>query len=106
MSTLWEGKEVGIASSVDALQMSRSTFGNIYSNFETLVAQIVTALKKIIQNSNFRRQRPTYWCKKLNKMTDSFAAGRSHVRRCSDLLSFTLRGDLVHEMGYSLLVKP
>ena len=49
-------KEVEIATSVDDLKTSRLITGRIYPNFETLDARIATALKKIIQNSNFKRK--------------------------------------------------
>ena len=48
--------EVEIATSVDDLKTSRLITGRIYPNFDTLDARIATALKKIIQISNFKRK--------------------------------------------------
>ena len=49
-------KEVEMTKSVNDLETSRSIFGRQYPTFETLDARIAAALKKIIQNSNFRRE--------------------------------------------------
>ena len=48
-------KEVEMTKSVNDLKTSRSIFGRQYPTFETLYARIAAVLKKIIQNSNFRR---------------------------------------------------
>ena len=49
-------KEVEVANSVDDLKTSQSVFGRQYPSFEPLDARIITALKKIIQNSNLKRK--------------------------------------------------
>ena len=52
-------REVEMATSVDDLQTSRSIFGKLFPNFETLDAKIASSLKEIIQNSHFRKR--VYW---------------------------------------------
>ena len=48
--------EVEMPTSVNDLKTSRSVFANDFPHFETLGAKIASSLKKIIQNSNFRKQ--------------------------------------------------
>ena len=47
-------KEVEMSNTVDDLETSQPISGRQSPNFETLLATIATALKKSIQNSNFK----------------------------------------------------
>ena len=42
--------------SVDELKSSRSVYGNNFSSFQMLDAKIASALNKIIQNSQFKKE--------------------------------------------------
>ena len=48
-------EEVKLANSVDDLKTLRSFTESKFPNYETLDARIATALKKILQNSNFKK---------------------------------------------------
>ena len=48
-------KEVDLAKSIDDLSTSQSTTGRVCPKFETLNARIAISLRKILQNSNFKR---------------------------------------------------
>ena len=48
-------KEVDMATSADDLKTSQSFFGYQFPNFAMLDATIASNLKKIIQNSNFKK---------------------------------------------------
>ena len=63
-------KEVERVTSVDDLKTSRSIFRSVYPNLETLDVRIATALKKNIQNSNFKKK------VRLEEQKDSSVAGR------------------------------
>ena len=52
---LWM-KEVEMVDPVDELKSSRSTVGRDFPNFKMLDAKISSALKKIIQNSQFKKK--------------------------------------------------
>ena len=49
-------KEVKMVDSLEELKSSRSVSGNIFLNFEMLDAKIASALKQIIQNSQFKKK--------------------------------------------------
>ena len=49
-------KEVEMVESVDAVQTLLSIGGHRFSNFEMFDAKIAPALKKIIQNSQFKKK--------------------------------------------------
>ena len=49
-------KEVEMVDSLEELKSSRSIAGNKFPNFETLDAEIASALNKIIQNSHFKKK--------------------------------------------------
>ena len=49
-------QDVEMANSVDDLKTSRSILERNYLNFETLDTRIVSALKKTILNSNFKKK--------------------------------------------------
>ena len=49
-------KEVDMATSVDDLKTSRSMFGRLFPNFETLDAKIAAFLRKIFPNSTCRKK--------------------------------------------------
>ena len=66
-------KEVEMATSIDDLETSTSTFGQKYPNFEMLDARIATGLRKLISNSNSReRERSSSRIRNLRKGTDFF----------------------------------
>ena len=48
--------EVEMANSVDDHKTSRSMYGRIYPNFQTLDARIAATLKKNIQNENLTKK--------------------------------------------------
>ena len=49
-------KEVEMVDSLDELKSSRSVYGKDFPNFEMLDAKIASALNKIIQNSQFKKE--------------------------------------------------
>ena len=49
-------KEVEMVESLDELKSSRSAIGKDFPNFEMLDAKIASDLKKIIQNSQFKKK--------------------------------------------------
>ena len=92
----------------DDLQTSRSTTGQHFPNFQALDAKIALSLKKIIQNSRFRKKRSSSrsrWLKKMSRScrgTHIFLLIYEHVRVTgthvailddSDLISIALHGD-------------
>ena len=48
--------EVEVVDSLDELKSSRSVYGKDFSNFEMLDAKIPSALNKIIENSQFKKE--------------------------------------------------
>ena len=90
-------EEGEVASCVDDLRTSRSMFVNPFQNFETLHAKIASSLKKILQNSHFRKSVKTdfsvedrLWKNDLRILSGDWSTGG-----CSwftDLFSITLHG--------------
>ena len=100
-------KDVEMVDSLDELKSSRSVYGKDFPNFEMLDAKIASALNKIIQNSQFKKEVSLE--EQKAKKEDRFPRGRqiafmiygyfrvtdAHdtVLDYTDLFSVTLRDD-------------
>ena len=100
-------REVEAAQNIDDLRTSHATTGKQYPNFETLDAEIATALKTILTTSNFGKK--VYLEEQKAHKDDRFLRGRhvahmihEHFRlvgssenslELSDVVNVTFRGD-------------
>ena len=67
-------EDVEVATPADDLRTWRSIFGNQFPNIETLDAKTASSLKKIIQNSNFKKR--VYLEDQKAQLDDRFLRGR------------------------------
>ena len=104
---MWWIKEVEMVDSLDELKSSRSNAGKDFPNFDLLDVNIASALNKIIQNSQFKKE------VSLEEQKAQFLRGRqiafmiydnlrvtgAHdtVSDYADLFSVSLHDDNIHE---------